>query len=127
MLRHRFFWQVIKRKFSEIRIWKKFSEIRIWNLKSFQTNFQTWVFRDKILKKVFRREFETSFFRRVFRREFSEIRIWKHPFHASPPLWFNQSRWNWENPKLQNLFNTKHIFHKYFSIFQILVWNCDWG
>ena len=50
------------------------------------------------------------FLQRIFRKEFEKLPL-EHPFHAPAPLWFNQSRWNWENPKFQNL-PTETQFHQ---------------
>ena len=72
--------------------------------------------RDKNLKcslfnfLFFFSRFSSFFLQRIFRKEFEKLPL-EHPFHAPAPLWFNQSRWNWENPKFQNL-PTETQFHQ---------------
>ena len=72
-------------------------EIRIWNAALFSFLF-------------FFSRFSSFFLQRIFRKEFEKLPL-EHPFHAPAPLWFNQSRWNWENPKFQNL-PTETQFHQ---------------
>ena len=81
-------------------------EIRIWNAALFSFLF-------------FFSRFSSFFLQRIFRKEFEKLPL-EHPFHAPAPLWFNQSRWNWENPKFQNLptetqFHQIPIFYQFFD------------